>query len=144
MKFLKENWFKIIIALAILIVAISVGYYVVSIPKQQVQMVGGDLQDECAIQAKKVFGTFKPAGGIDTYNYEDHYNSNGTCYVLVHGFGDGGQEDALINAYENKNVAQCDSYIGVQSINFCEYNSSQTENYDISKFDNFVKPYMTN
>lgn len=144
MKFLKENWFKIIIATAILIVASSIGYYVISIPKQYVRTASIDSQSKCAIQAKKVFDTFKTVSGIDTYNYGYHYDNNGTCYVLVHGFGEGGQEDALINAYENETLAQCESYAGVSNINFCEYNGIQTEKYDISKFDDFVKQYMEN
>ncbi|MGD0576495.1 MAG: hypothetical protein ABSA74_00255 [Candidatus Staskawiczbacteria bacterium] len=37
----KENWFKIIIAIAILIVAISAGYYFIALSKQQRQINDG-------------------------------------------------------------------------------------------------------
>ena len=148
----EKNWFKIIIAIAILIVAISAGYYFIALPKQPNQINNTDSQSVCATQAKTVFETFKPLAGIDTYSYKNHYNSNGTCYVLVHGLGEGGQEDALLNASENIGIAQCDSYTNASLINFCEYNgvygygtfSGSTEKYDINKFNNFVKTYMEN
>jgi uncharacterized protein YceK len=98
---------------------------------------------KCSVEAKKVFDTFKPFSGIDTYSYKNHYNSNGTCYVLVHGFGEGGQEEVLLNAYENQNKAQCELYSGSSKMSFCVY-SGVNEKYDLDKFNNFIKQYMEN
>ena len=100
-----------------------------------------DAETKCLADAKKVFDTFKPLMGIDTYSYKSHYNDNGTCYVLVHGFGESGQQDALLNAPENKSIAQCDSYSKVSKMNFCNY-SGTNEKYDITKFNDFIKQYM--
>lgn len=104
-----------------------------------------DLQTKCSIEAKKVFDTFSPWRGVDTYTYKYHYNTNGTCYVSINGYGEGGKEMVLLNANEDKIIAQCDYYDKTSSLNLCGYNSlNLSKEFNVDEFNKFIKPYMEN
>ena len=66
-KFLKENWFKLTIALAFLIVAVCVGYYLV---KPQEKNNGANLQTKCEAQAQEYISYEKenPDSQVSHYN----------------------------------------------------------------------------
>ena len=119
-NFIKQNWFKIIIAVAVLIVAVSVGYYfAIYIPaRQQEQKSDVDLQAKCATQAQKTFDDFastmtsNSAGG--DFGEQNHYNQKlDKCFVLISyisttGLVNGGDianHEALFDAYENTELA---------------------------------------
>jgi hypothetical protein len=84
-KFLKENWFKIIITVAILIVAVSVGYHFISISSKQQQIVNNDIssQTKCADEAKQYFENHKNDLS-PLQNYENHWNQKlNTCFIKI-------------------------------------------------------------
>ena len=148
-NFLKENWFKLIIAVAVLIVVLSVGwYFIIFLPKNQpAQSNIISLQKACASQAKEIFNLRTGDNSVmgTDYTYQDHYNNNlSKCYVLITGMRSDGQTNLLMDAYENKTIAECESYGGtLMNQDFCSYNSSNEE-WDIGKFDGFIKSYMEN
>ena len=137
MKFIKENWFKISILIVIILVVV---YYFVSYLPEKNNFV---IQERCSVQAKEVSNTFQSKTlDIGNYNYQNHYNNSlGKCYVLLHGTGAGGASDVLMNAYENKSVIDCESYVTSPDLNYCNYNGSN-EGYNINKFNISIKSYM--
>ncbi len=92
-NFLKDNWFKIIISVAVLIVAGSVGYYFISLPNQQGQKNTGsenivDLQAKCTTQAEKTLNDFKNSYinifTSNEFSQRNHYNKKlNKCFVLI-------------------------------------------------------------
>lgn len=107
-----------------------------------------DLEAKCATQAKKVYDENWSfcSGGICNYSYQNHYNSkDGKCYILVSGFGAGGQNYQLSDAFENGTyIALCDSYTAVPKLDSCDYPNARKQKFDIDAFNNFAKPYMNN
>jgi hypothetical protein len=105
-----------------------------------------DLQAKCSAKAKDFFDNYKQQnlGYNDIYGYENHYNSKlGKCYILIRGDGPNGSSNQLWDAYENKDVAECEGYSGNATMNFCGY-SGLSEKYDLDKFNSFIKQYMEN
>lgn len=142
----QKTWFKIIIAIIILAIAIPAGYYfIVSQRQQQEQTNNINLQTKCATQAEKIFENIQSMANDINYTYKNHYSFNlGRCYVLIHGTGVAGigMSDILIDVYKNENVADCESYGTAPESNYCSYNGSSGIIYNINDFNNFVKPYM--
>jgi len=143
--FLKDNLFKIGFLIIVLIIVGLVFYYFTIYPRQQRQQTNNiDLQTKCAIQAKNIFNNIQLMTNDINYTYKDHYSSSlNRCYVLIHGIGVGGigMSDRLIDVYENKDVADCESYGTAPELNSCVYNGSNIT-YNINQFNDFVKPYM--
>ena len=127
-KFIKENWFKVGITFALLILALSVAYYlVVFIPaqkklanliSQQNNTTSIELQAKCTTQAQKTFNDFKEnmtanlAGG--DFSQHNHYNPVlNKCFILIsylqtfglvnHDYGT--EKEVLFDAFENKELA---------------------------------------
>jgi len=145
-NFFQKNWLKIIIAIAVLIIAIPTGYYFIVFQRQQQEQTNNiNLQTKCATQAKKFFDNIKSMANDINYTYKNHYSINlNRCYVLIHGIGVSGigMSDMLIDVYANENIADCESYGTAPELNFCSYNSSNEIKYNINQFNDFVKPYM--
>jgi len=141
---------KVSIIIGVLIVALSVAYYLVVFLSQREAIKTNiiDLQAKCATQAEKVFNNnWKDGiGDIISYDYHNHYDSkNGKCYILVAGYGVNGQsqDHRLRDVYENgTDIALCSAYGGTHKLDFCSYPNSIGEGFDMPKFDAFVKPYM--
>ena len=151
-KFIKQNWFKIIITI-ISIILIAILYSVLKQPqKNTVSEVADsssiDLDAKCSTQAEKVFANdwSNPSGGISDYNYKNHYNSKtGKCYMVISGVGAGGANYQLSDAYEHGTyIALCSSYTVDSKMDSCDYPDSRSEKFDVNKFNNFFKPYMEN
>jgi hypothetical protein len=103
--FIKQNWFKITVAVAILIVALSVGYYFSIYVPQRNNLV---LQEDCSKRANEIFmkNTGEYAKTYQGYTYTNHYNKKmSKCFVLIYG-GDWTTEyhATMYNAYDNKEL----------------------------------------
>jgi len=80
-NFIKENWFKIIIAVVVLIIVLSIGYYVKQRSNKQLSNL--ERQTFCSDMALKFFH-YKNYGISDGYTYTNHYNSKlSKCFILV-------------------------------------------------------------
>jgi hypothetical protein len=80
-KIFRENWFKIVVAVAVLIVAISVGYYFVVAPKEQGQKNNADSQSACKIQVQQYIS--ESLEGEDITDQIAHYNQKlNKCFLL--------------------------------------------------------------
>jgi hypothetical protein len=145
-NFFKKNKFKIGFLILSLIIAFSVFYYFTIYPRQQrQQMNNADSQKKCDEQAKKVLNSIRGKVNNINYTYKNHYiGSLNRCYVLIHGIGVGetGISDRLIDAYGNKDIADCESYATAPELDFCSYNGSSEMAYNINQFNDFIKPYM--
>jgi hypothetical protein len=137
---------KIIIAITVFVVAVPIIYFFVIFQAQrQEQKAKIDLQNRCSAQAKKVVDAVQITTNSINYTYKSHYSFNlGRCYVLIHGIGVAGigTSDELINVFTDETVANCESYSTAAELDFCSYNGSDHIIYNISQFDDFVKPFM--
>jgi hypothetical protein len=128
-----NNWFKIIIAVAVLIIACSIGYYFITIPRTAtIQTNDIDSQAKCATQAQKVLDNFEkkyindgwssadggvPASTRVNFNQQNHYNQTlNKCFILITydftqaGLGNPkftGNGETLFDAYQNDELASC-------------------------------------
>jgi hypothetical protein len=149
-KFLIKNRFKIaLLVLALIFAGFAFYYLTIYSNQQQKQINNVDLQTKCNADAQKFLnGIVKESNSIN-YTYKNHYiKSFKRCYILVHGIGIGdiGLSDKLIDVFENKVVADCETFSTAPETNFCSYNENTgdktTVTYNIDQFNEFVKPYM--
>lgn len=90
-KFIAGNWFKIIIAVAVLIVAISAGYYfLVYLPKIQLSQELSKNIENCSQLEQKVYKNYVDLiyhgtiTGGDSVSSENHYNQElNKCFVEI-------------------------------------------------------------
>jgi hypothetical protein len=170
MKFLKENWFKIVIVLAVLIVAISVSYYfVIYFPKykeeqfveqknQRADSGNFSNQEQCAKDSTDFFnkwmkGSIESVSESASDGYISHFNQSlNKCFIeFSNGIGNG-------VFYELADSVAGTEYAEIKwdmpnedNPNWCTIYPNGNITDSISKncsskmeFDNFVKPYMTN
>jgi len=135
---------KIIPILTLTIVALFLG----GCSNQEKLQSNLDLQSKCSAKAKDFLDNYKetnPPGYNGYYSYENHYNSKSDkCYILIRGYSPDSLKNILFDAYENKDIAECEAYSsGNSMMNFCGYPGS-SEKYDLDKFNNFIKQYMEN
>ncbi len=144
-NFLENNGYKIAFLIVSLIIACFVFYYFTIYPRQQQAQINNiDLQTKCAIQTKKIFNDIQVMTNAINYTYKNHYSSSlNRCYILIHGIGVGGigTSDKLIDVFENKDVADCETYSTAPELNSCIYNGLSLK-YNIDQFNDFIKPYM--
>lgn len=164
-KFIKENWFKIIISLAVIIITSSVVYYSVvflphrdqQISSQQALKINQDNAQKCADQVQKALNIFQ-----NTFNEYDlltissptilgqtnHYNQKlSKCYILIkYKFTVSGSEassiyygESLQDAYENIQLASCD-HTGIDS-DSC-FIGENNKGVPVEKYKDFVKQRM--
>ncbi len=150
MKFIERNWFKITIAIAVLVVALSIGYY----SKQQVKESNIYLQTQCSNQAEKAFKDIGfPQKGDVSELYTPHYNQKlNKCFIEI----DTSTQDGIWNELYDANELKIYASIGETSFNpetfICVFNQKDPQDYNHTvpfncksdDFDNFVKPYMEN
>lgn len=111
-KFIKENWFKVVIIL-IIIVGICVYYFGYFLPqKNQLAMLA--LQEKCANQAQKFFtdgDRYKDSDGI-MFDYKNHFNSKlNKCFILI--YASSLKDDFLsIDLFDVLEIKHYASYIG--------------------------------
>ena len=159
-NFIKQNWFKIIIAVAVLIVAVSAGYYfIINSPKpKQITNNDSDLlnQQKCATQADKIF----KENGYDSSKYTDFYTDHWNksfekCFLFITSIrteNGGITSKFLTDAYESTiygQFFQTDYAANLNGPPDCEmYKDGKRDSFQGCKseteFDNFVKPYMEN
>ena len=136
---------KIFLVTLVSIIAITVGYFIVTFQIKQQQKIGyTNLQNECVVQSKKFVDNLQSISNDMTYGYKSHYDIGlNRCYILLHGTGVSGTgiSNKLIDIYNNNVVADCESYITAPELNFCNYNGSKIL-YNLDNFNNFIKPYM--
>lgn len=146
-KFFQNKWARIIVAIIIFIILIITIYYLV-VFQLQIQQKSNltILQNKCSVQAKIFIDNIQGNISNMKYNYANHYSIrlNG-CYVLIHGTGVAyiGSSDKLIDVYNNKTVADCESFADSPQLNSCIYNGSSTV-YNVNDFNDFIKSYMQN
>ena len=147
MELLKNKKIKVTAAIIVIIIAIIIVYFLV-IFQLQIQQKSNlpILQNKCSVQAKNFTNNMQGIISNIKYTYANHYSVrlNG-CYVLIHGTGVAniGVSDKLIDVYNNKIIADCESYADTPELNSCVYNGSSTV-YSISDFNDFIKSYMQN
>lgn len=147
-KFIKENWFKITIAIAVLVVALSIGNY----SKQQGKESNIYLQTQCSNQAAKAFKDIGfPQKGDTSELYTPHYNQKlNKCFIEI----DTGTQNGIWNELFDANELKVYASILQTSFNprtfTCVFNLKNPQDYnhtvpfscESGDFDNFVKPYM--
>jgi hypothetical protein len=121
-KFLKENWFKLIIVIILLIVGLVAVYcFVIIIPRQQQQASNAAnnlaLQGQCANAADKFYtnnGGYKSIAGVNT-SYQDHFNSQlNKCFILISSYMP--SDDSLgIDLYDALGGQHYASFVGHQT-----------------------------
>ncbi len=141
-NFLKDNWFKIGLIIVLLIIACSVGYYLIIVQGQKSDIA---LQAECADQAAKAF---KNLGYTDTDLFTDHYNHRlNKCFMEVKNSNELGlMASDLYDANELKSYADW-TFGSNPPVSVCNFNGKEImdiTNCNNDSFDAFVKPYMTN
>ena len=112
-NFLKENWFKLIIAIALLIVVISVAYYFISNSSKPSQTMSSEdilsNQQKCAEQASKAYIAegYGSGSSDDLTNYVNHYNQKlNKCFIEIYDLTPSTLSSiSLIDAYELKEYA---------------------------------------
>jgi hypothetical protein len=157
-NFIKQNWFKIIITIAVLIVALSVGYYFVSKTSKPNQTMSKEEvllnQQSCANQASKTYAAegYKP--GTFGTSYVDYYNQKlNKCFIEIYDRSSGLFSMYLMDAYELKDYADytyfsngnngaanpvCDVDEQISDISARADCNSQAD------FENYIKSYMEN
>jgi hypothetical protein len=139
---------KIGLVIFIILITIFLFYYFTIYPRQKQNKIDtSDLKTKCDIESIKIFNNTTRNVNSINYTYKNHYISNlKRCYILIHGIGVGetGLSDKLINVFENKRIAECESYATAPEIDFCSYDGSDKLEYNIDQFNGFVKPYMEN
>jgi uncharacterized protein YxeA len=169
-KFITGNWFKIIIAVAVLIIAICAGYYFISNSSKYTQPAIVQTtnsqnsiadQQDCANQASKAyiaegFGSADQSRAITSY--VDHYNQKlNKCFIeITDNTGSSLLMITLLDAYELKEYASYMYFWGPKGNNggpnpVC---SLDEQIPDVSArapdctsqtgFDSYVSPYMSN
>lgn len=145
-SFFYKNKIILSVLFFILLAIFSVLYYFTIYPRQQQKKINNvDLQKECDIQAANLFNSIIEDITNINYTYKNHYiRSLSRCYILIHGIGvaETGLSDLLIDVFENKIIADCESFTSAPETNFCVYNNSTKVKYDIEQFNNFVKASM--
>ena len=152
-NFLKQNWFKIIITVAVLIIAVSVGYYFVIISVRNNDSLN---QQRCADQAVKAYKSLGyPETGVEIWgdtsdSYTDHYNKKlNKCFIEIAGFN-GSDEYSVYDANELKDYfdARETNYNTVGEVVpthlICAYNGGVFKNCESGDFDKIIKSYMEN
>jgi hypothetical protein len=145
-SFFYKNRVIISVLLFIIVIIFSVLYYFTIYPRQQQKKINTvNLQKECDIQSLSIFNSITKNITNINYTYKNHYISSlSRCYILIHGVGvaETGLSDLLIDAFENKIIADCESFTSAPETNFCSYNDSAKVKYDIDQFNNFIKSSM--
>jgi len=129
-KFIKENWFKLSIAIAVLIVAVSVGYYFIgnaSRAGQSATVQTANSQDsisnqqDCANQASNAYVAegYGPADRSgDITSYTNHYDQKlNKCFIEIYDRGGTLSSIYLIDAYELKEYASYMYFYGPKGNN---------------------------
>ena len=118
-EIIKQNWFKMIIAIAVLIIACSIGYYfVIFLPNFHNKETIIQNQTTCSQTEQKVISKNYPniIPGITSVTSNSHYNSNlQKCFVNVKTSSENdpghstvfGTEDGVFDALENKVLLLC-------------------------------------
>jgi len=144
--FFYKNRIIISVLLFIVIAIFSILYYFTIYPRQQQKRISTvNLREECDIQAINVFNSVTNNITNINYTYKIHYISSlSRCYILIHGIGvaEIGLSDQLIDVFNNKVIANCESFTSAPETNFCSYNNSSKVKYDIEQFNNFIKSSM--
>ena len=150
--FVRQNWFKIIIAAAVLIVAVTAGHYFISNSGRPLLS-----QVDCASHAKTFYEQFTKDAWDETDSYTDHLNRDlNKCFIEITRVypvstvpGEGTERD-LFDALEGKQYAYLmNSKTGELIDCFTSKTGSGYNGYSNcgsgpNDFDNFVKPYMEN
>jgi hypothetical protein len=161
-KFIRENWFKMGIIIALLIVALSAAYYfVIFLPiQQQPESLPGqnqvgdiDLQVKCADGAAKLFKQLGYDSSKGTDSYTNHWNKNlEKCFMLIQSSANGTIYEYLTDVFEIKTYGA--TWRGVDALGdpstimlSCEMykdgNQSSLKNcHSEIDFESFVKSYM--
>lgn len=142
-KIIKENWFKIIITLLVIIV-FCIYYFGYFLPeKRQTALL--NLQEKCSLQAKS---SFTNSGLKDVSVYTNHFNQKlNECFILISKItptdhGGIATYEVLSNVLENKTYGEYgDSDYGADpyTCNILGKNCSSR-----AVFDSFVNSYMNN
>jgi len=169
-NFLKDSWFKIIIAIAILIVAVSAGYYFfVYLPKYQEEGLleqknerannsNFSNQEKCAEDSAKFFDKYMQGSAKNIGDgYNSHYNKSlNKCFIeLSQGLGNNSISYVLEDAIEGTEYAEIEFSMiaGEDNPGLCTlYPNGTGDGTDSiskkcvnkSEFDTFVRPYMEN
>jgi hypothetical protein len=172
MKFIKQNWFKIIIAIAILIIGMSIAwYFVIYIPNQQQkkQTVSNDIdsQQKCADRSAWFFKSegYSDTTIVDTSSYFDHWNQSlNKCFILIESSShfdsnSVGRTDTydeiLLDAFSAQTYGEINSsqvegnFLATKTVNGCNINedfvgASSTNCTTQAEFDNYADSLMNN
>ena len=151
-KFIKENWFKLLISTVIVLVCLLVIYYFfIYIPKNKNledlsknQLACFQLEEKVKDNYNKEYGF---VGSIISYlSSSNHYNKKlQKCFVDISYDWNTSEpvytEEYIVDAVENQKIMKCGERIwkGVET-DTCYRNG---ESITLSQFNSFLKEYMT-
>jgi len=128
-NFIKQNWFKIIIATAILIVALSIGYYFTVLNAQKIKISSDEearnWQIKCENYGNDKYGdTLEFAGSFQTSRRYYFSKSLNTCimYVQTNDSESGRETKDLLDMYKQENIYGYNSDCRPDSLTFDEKN----------------------
>lgn len=104
------------------------------------------LENECAIQSKKVADKIQLKNNSIIYQYNYYYNDYlGKCFILLHGDGinQTGKSDILLNAFTEEEIALCESHTSAPEIDYCRFRGGQSH-YSMENFNDFIQIYLEN
>jgi hypothetical protein len=155
MKFIKENWFKIIVVCALFIITLSAVYYLVIFSSiKNKQLVSDiDLQTKCANEANLYLDKVKGQYSVD---YQSHWNKQqNKCFIKISSsypdnppissFGNGVElDDAIEGVYYGSLITD------MSGIKVCMYGKSDGDGHGMQKcstneqFDTYMANIMGN
>jgi hypothetical protein len=151
-EFIKQNWFKIIIAVAVLGFVLFVGYYfVIFLPKHQIAKTQESInfQEKCSNAAKKFFtdDNWGKLSDTDRIDYTNHYSPKyDQCFILI-------SETSLDQTDKSRAVFQWlyDVFANKEYANITYNNNSMVfcsilvgECKSSTEYNSYVSKYMEN
>jgi hypothetical protein len=104
------------------------------------------LENECALQSKKIADKIQGKNNSIIYQYNYYYNDYlGKCFILLHGdgFNQSGKSDILLDAFTEEEMASCESHTSAPEIDFCRFRDRESH-YSIENFKDFIQIYLEN
>jgi len=82
-SFIKENWFKLIISVAVLIIAASAACFAIFSGQQKERADTTDSRAACSTEAKRFYDQYTK-DTLNSSSYTDHWNTNlNKCFVDI-------------------------------------------------------------